>query len=194
MALGFGRFISCDTSSIPISAILGPAFRLSSNQKLLALRHNQNRYMPHSERVTCSWLISPCHRYGTNDSTDKASIVQGSADRPNNRGRSSSRPPTNQRSRSKSRDNRICNYCKKLGHIKDDCRALKPKTDKAQRADQKSGRHEEVNYIGSSANILTNDPNILSIENPVESEVLLTTEESSTWLLDSGASYHVTPH
>ena len=38
------------------------------------------------------------------------------------------------------------------------------------------------------------DLNILSIENPVESEVLLTTEESSTWLLDSGVSYHVTPH
>ena len=41
---------------------------------------------------------------------------------------------------------------------------------------------------------MTTDPNILSIENPVESEVLLTIEESSTWLLDSGASYHVTPH
>ena len=38
---------------------------------------------------------------------------------------------------------------------------------------------------------MTTDPNILSIENPVESEVLLTTEESSTWLLDSGVSYHV---
>ena len=32
------------------------------------------------------------------------------------------------------------------------------------------------------------DLNILSIENPIESKVLLTTEESSTWLLDSGAS------
>ena len=41
---------------------------------------------------------------------------------------------------------------------------------------------------------MTDDPNILSIENLVESEVLLTTEESSTWLLDSGASYHMTPH
>ena len=44
--------------------------------------------------------------------------------------------------------------------------------------DQKSSRHEQVNYIDSS----------------VESKVLLTTEESSTWLLDSGASYHMTPH
>ena len=65
---------------------------------------------------------------------------------------------------------------------------------KVQRADQKSSRHEEVNYIGSSAEILTTDPNILSIENPIESEVLLMTEESSTWLLDTGTSYHVTPH
>ena len=60
--------------------------------------------------------------------------------------------------------------------------------------DQKSGRHEEVNYVGSSAEILSRDPNILSIENPVKSEALLTIEESSTWLLYSGASYHVTPH
>ena len=39
------------------------------------------------------------------DSTDEAYVVQGSIDRSNNRGRSSSRPPNNQRSRSKSRDN-----------------------------------------------------------------------------------------
>ena len=70
----------------------------------------------------------------------------------------------------------------------------KAKNDKAQRADQKSGRHEEVNYVGSLAEILTSDLSILSIENPDESKVLLTTKESSTWLLDSGTSYHVTPH
>ena len=123
------------------------------------------------------------------DLEDKAYVVQGSADRPNSRGRSSSWPSTTQRSRSKSRDNRTCNYCKKPGHIKADCRTLKAKSNKAKRADQKSGRHEEVNYIGSSTEILTTNPNILSIENPIESKVLLTTEESSTWLLDSGASY-----
>ena len=127
-------------------------------------------------------------------SPDKAYLVQGSADRPNNRGRSSSRLPTNQRSRSKSQDNRICNYCKKPEHIIADCHALNAKNDKAQRADQKSGRHEEVNYVGSSAEIWSSDPNILSIENPIKLEVLLTAKESSTWLLDSDASYHVTPH
>ena len=51
-----------------------------------------------------------------------------------------------------------------------------------------------INYVGSLAEILWSDPNILSIENPVESEILLVTKESSTWLVDSSASYHVTPH
>ena len=145
--------------------------------------------------VTSAILTEAARRNSfTKDSTEEAYVVQGSTYRSNNRGRSSSRPPNNQRSRSKSRDNRICNYCKKPRHIKADCRALKSKTDKAQRAYQRSNRHEEVNYVSSSAEILTTDPNILSIENPIKSEVLLTTEESSTWLLDSGASYHVTPH
>ena len=92
------------------------------------------------------------------DSADKAYVVQGSVDQPNNLGGSSSRPPINQRSRRKSQENRTCNYCKKPGHIKADCQALKAKIDKSQREDQKSGRHEEVNYIGSSAKILTRDP------------------------------------
>ena len=119
--------------------------------------------------VTSEMLTEAARRKSfAKDSADEAYVVQGSTDRSNNRGRSSSRQPTNQRSRSKSRDNRICNYCKKPGHIKDECRALKEKNDKAQRADQKSGRHDEINYVGSSAEIMTTDSNILSIENLVE--------------------------
>ena len=111
------------------------------------------------------------------DSTYEAYVVQGLADRPNNQGKSSSRQPTNQRSQSKFRENQICNYCKKLGHIKANCRTVKARNEKAQRADHKGGKQEEVNYIDASAEVLTNDPNIVSIENPVEPEVLLMTEE-----------------
>ena len=126
--------------------------------------------------VTSAILSEAARRKSfTKDSAEEAYAVQGSTNRSNNRGRCSSRTPTNQRSRSKSQETRICNYCKKPGHIKADCRLLRSKTDKAQRAYQSSNRHEEVNYVGSSAEILTTDPNILSIENTVESEVLLTT-------------------
>ena len=145
--------------------------------------------------VTRSILTEAARRKSfANDSTSDAYVVQSSADQLNSRGRSYSQPPNNARSRSKSWDNRICNYYKKPGHIKADCRTLKAINDKTQRAYQKSGRHEEVNYVGSSIEVLTDNPNILSIENSVESEILLMTEESSIWLLDSSASYHVTPH
>ena len=97
-------------------------------------------------KVTSAILTEAAQRKSfEKDMVDEDYVVQGSNDRSSNRGRSSSRTLTNQRSRSKSRENRTCNDCKKLGHIKDDCRALKAKTDKAQRADQKSSRHEEVN-------------------------------------------------
>ena len=132
------------------------------------VRNASTIFVKYSE-VTRTILTEAAQRKSfAKDSADEVYVVQGSTDRPNNPGRNSSWPLTNQRSRSKSQDNRICNYCKKPEHIIADCHALNAKNDKAQRADQKSGRHEEVNYVGSSAEILSRDPNILSIENPVE--------------------------
>jgi hypothetical protein len=40
---------------------------------------------------------------------------------------------------------------------------------------------------------MEDDLNILTVESMIEGEVLLTTEEPTSWPLDSGASYHVTP-
>jgi hypothetical protein len=39
---------------------------------------------------------------------------------------------------------------------------------------------------------MEDDLNILIVESTTDAEVLLTTEETTSWLLDSGASYHVT--
>ena len=62
--------------------------------------------------VTSAILIEAAWRkFFTRDSAKEAYVIQGSTDQSNNRGRSSSRPPNNQRSWSKSQDNRICNYC-----------------------------------------------------------------------------------
>ena len=81
-------------------------------------------------------------------------VVWGLANRLNIQGRSSSWQSKNARNRSKSRDNRICNDCKKPGHIKADSHALKFKNDKAQRDDRKGGRQEEVNFVGLLAEVL----------------------------------------
>ena len=53
-----------------------------------------------------------------------------------------------------------------------------------------------MNYCSSTSTTersTTEDTHILTVESITEAEVLLTTEESTSWLLDSGASYHVTP-
>jgi ATP-binding cassette subfamily B (MDR/TAP) protein 1 len=65
----------------------------------------------------------------------------------------------------------------------------------------KGSRTEEVNFYGSSSTAFRStvggtpedNPNILNVESTTEAEVLLRTEYATSWLLNSGASYHVTP-
>jgi hypothetical protein len=129
---------------------------------------------------------------------NEAYTVHGTGDRQQHRGRSSSHGLNATRNRSKSRVLLTCNYCKKPGHIKADCRALKAKNGKFM---QKGSRTEEVNFCGSSSttkrrtnvDTMEDDANILTVESMTEAEVLLTTEDATSWLLDSGSSYHVTP-
>jgi hypothetical protein len=80
------------------------------------------------------------------NSASEAYTVQSRGDRQQHRGRSSSRGPYTTRNRRKYGDLRTCNYCKKPGHIKADCRALKAKNEKFT---QKGNRTEEVNFYGS---------------------------------------------
>jgi hypothetical protein len=82
--------------------------------------------------------------------------------------------------------------------MKTECRALKVKNGKFT---HKGSRNEEVNFCGSfstasrstTGGTPEDDPNILNVESTTEAKVLLTTEDATSWLLDSGASYHVTP-
>jgi hypothetical protein len=132
------------------------------------------------------------------NSASEAYTVQNTGDRQQHRERSSSRGPNMTRNRSKYWGSMTCNYCKKPGHIKTECRVLKAKNRKFT---QKGSRMEEVNFCGSSSTTLRStvegtpedDRNILNVESTTEAEVLLTTEEATSWLIDSGASYHVTP-
>ena len=67
---------------------------------------------------------------------------------------------------------------------------------KAWWARENSNQSEEVNYCSSTSlteRITSEDTHILTVGSTIESEVLLTTEEPTSWLLDSGTSYHVIP-
>jgi hypothetical protein len=149
---------------------------------------------------TTSSILSEDARRKTfvENSTSEAYTVQSTGDRQQHCGRSFSHRPNVSRNRSKSRGSVTCNYCKKPGHVKTECRALKAKNGKFT---HKGSRTEEVNFCGSSSTASRStvgdtpedDPNILNVESTTEAEVLLTTEDATSCLLDSGASYHVTP-
>jgi hypothetical protein len=102
---------------------------------------------------TMSSILSEDARRKTfvQNSASEAYTVQSTGDRQQHHGGSSSHGSNAMRNRSKSRGSRTCNYCKKPGHIKTECRALKAKNGKFA---QKGNRTEEVNFCGSSSTTL----------------------------------------
>ena len=55
MPPGIGRIVSRDTSPILVSALFGPALRLSSSQKFTTLCYNRNR---HGRAQPSGWLYT----------------------------------------------------------------------------------------------------------------------------------------
>jgi hypothetical protein len=94
--------------------------------------------------------------------------------RQKDRGKGSGNRGNSRKGRSKSRLGKIeCWNCGKKGHLKKDCRAPKKQRDGQQE------RNHEANVIGD----VLQDALILSVDNI-----------SKPWVVDSGASFHATPH
>jgi hypothetical protein len=94
--------------------------------------------------------------------------------RQNDRGKGSRNHGNSRKGRSKSRLGKIeCWNFGKKGHLKKDCRAPKKQRDGQQE------KNQEANVTGD----VLQDALILSVDNSSES-----------WVVDSGASFHVTPH
>jgi hypothetical protein len=94
------------------------------------------------------------------------------------------------RGRSKSRRGRIiCFHCGKPGHMKKECRFWKK--------GQKDQRPSSTNHKSSSTNegettVVATDGDVLFTVS-VEDACVYTSSSSFDWILDSGASHHVTP-
>jgi hypothetical protein len=88
--------------------------------------------------------------------------------------------------RSKSRKEIIYYYCKKSGHMKNDCRRLKAKNDGLKRDQSKSrGGDDEKEHIAA---IISNGEVFITCD---KGFVNLTCHDF-TWIVDSAASFHIT--
>lgn len=109
-----------------------------------------------------------------------------------NRGRSKNREKGGRdksRGRSKSRTKLSCQYCGKPGHRKFECRILK--------RDQQAGTvhpdqiDPKKKDDGTTTAVATNNENMFLVE---EENYLNIASDDCIWIIDSGASFHITPH
>ncbi|VFQ65265.1 unnamed protein product [Cuscuta campestris] len=119
----------------------------------------------------------------------EANIIEKQS-RHETRGRSKSRDPHQSRGRSKSRSKITCYYCGKTGHKKTECRSLK--------RDQKASniKPDQINPTKKQEEKSTTA--VVSREDLLyfvgEGNILNIACDESSWIIDSGASFHVTPH
>ena len=114
-------------------------------------------------------------------------------------GLNSSRPRHQEnRQWSKSRNSRssaFCTHCRKSGHDVFDCWSIKRKENdrrfKRNSSRPDSNRCPDGNQI-NVANYRSGE--ILSLEDSMIGEVHYSAQDAQTWLLDSGATFHVTPN
>src|SRR5712675_442660 len=86
----------------------------------------------------------------------------------------------------KDHTNLTCHYCNKKGHIKPDCRKKKK--------DEKDKKEKE-NALGNKAantHVAIHSASIEEINNDLN--VSLYAAQKDTWMIDSGATHHITPH
>ena len=142
------------------------------------------------DTVSDSLLGEEARRMERDESIHLEANVVKNQGRNETRGRSKSRNPHQSRGRSKSRSKIACYYCGRMGHKKMECRSFK--------RDQKAGnvKPDQISLTkkqeekSTTAIVLKED--LLYLVG--ESNILNIACDESSWIVDSGASFHVTPH
>ena len=95
----------------------------------------------------------------------------------------------------KSRSSDFCTHCRKVAHNVSDCWSIKRK-ENGRRFERNTGRSDSNRSPeGNQINVAdTRSGEILSLEDSTIGEVHYSAQDVHTWLLDSDATFHVSPN
>ena len=151
--------------------------------------------LPKSYEVVASTLLAsgPASALKFSEITARILNEEGRKSGPSTSLNAARAPVKSGKKKKKEHANLTCHYCSKKGHIQPDCRKKK-KDD----ADKKKKEEEGNNAAESSkkaANAHVHVPTTASIEevNDDELRVGLYTASRTRWMMDSGATHHMTP-
>jgi len=142
-----------------------------------------------SANVESSLLTEEVNRKNLDNTRGStALVVRG---RSNDKKKGENRGKSRSKSRGRSVKDVECYHCGKKGHYKRDCRTYKQEKGKGKaKEDTKSTvKIEEINAVSE-------DEGDILLNSDLESAQMVTTDDIvlHDWILDSGASFHVTPH
>src|SRR5579863_5702488 len=92
----------------------------------------------------------------------------------------------------KDHSNLTCHYCNKKGHIKPDCQ--KQKKDEAEKKEEEATSSSGGNKAANAHIVVPTTATIIEIDDDNDISVSLCTAAKLRWMMDSGATHHITPH
>ena len=166
-------------------ALSNASMGITDTQFCLILLHA----LPDSYEVLASTILAS----GSADQLKHAEIIARILNEEGQRSGSTSSlnavkaPVKSQKGKPRDHTNLTCHYCNKKGHIQPDCRKKKK--------DDKEKKDKEKNASSKAANTHVAVHTSASIEEINDDlHVSLYAAASDAWMLDSGATHHITPH
>src|ERR1700675_1200643 len=158
------------------------------------------RALPTSYEVLASTILASGAPTSLKHAEITARILSEEARRAGPSGSSlnaAAKAPIKGKGKGKKRDHSglTCHYCDKVGHIAPDCRKKKKDEAEKQKKEKSAGGNKAAN-----SHVLVASPSApstewgASIEEVNDIGVALYTAERVRWMMDSGATHHITPH
>ena len=90
---------------------------------------------------------------------------------------------------------KFCTHCTNVGHNVSDCWSIKRK-ESGQRSEENRGQPDlDQSPVGNQINVEdTRSGEILSLEDSMIREIVYSPQDAHPWVLDFGATFHVTPN